>query len=282
MQALYTIVHNSPQGDSGTALDVSQNLDWPIAIRFTRNVGARGYGTQDMRRMISAALGLWLGLAGMGFAQSGTANPVVVELYTSQGCSSCPPADKILNGLAQRPDVIALALHVDYWDYIGWKDSFADPAYSKRQRAYARFAGARTVYTPQMIVGGMDHLVGVRPAEVDALIRRFAAKPAPVALSLRRSGGVVRVSARAGVPLPRGAVVQIVRYKPTETVTIQRGENAGKTIDYANIVTDWRQAGDWDGTSDLTLDLKAPGDDPVVIIIQEPGPGPILAAAVLR
>ncbi len=236
-----------------------------------------------MRRMISAVLGLWLGVAGMGLAQSGNGNPVVVELYTSQGCSSCPPADKILTGLATREDVIALALHVDYWDYIGWKDSFADPAYSKRQRAYARHAGARTVYTPQMIVGGMDHLVGVRPAEVDAMIRRFVAKPAQVALSLRRSGGAtIRVSARAGVPLPNGAVVQIVRYKPLETVVIQRGENAGRTLDYTNIVTDWRQVGDWDGTSDLALDVKAPGGDPVVIIIQEPGPGPILAAAALR
>lgn len=235
-----------------------------------------------MRRMISAALGLWLGLAGTGFAQSGTGNPVVVELYTSQGCSSCPPADKILNGLAQRPDVIALALHVDYWDYIGWKDIFADPAYSKRQRAYARFAGARTVYTPQMIVGGMDHLVGIRPAEVDALIRRLAARPAPVALSLGRSGATIRVSARADTPLPRGAVVQFVRYKPLETVTIRSGENAGKTIDYVNIVTEWRQVGDWDGIAELALDLKAPGGDPVAIIIQEPGPGPILAAAALR
>ncbi|OYX44389.1 MAG: DUF1223 domain-containing protein [Rhodobacterales bacterium 32-67-9] len=235
-----------------------------------------------MRLMISAALGLWLGFAGMGLAQSGAPNPVVVELYTSQGCSSCPPADKILNGLAKRDDVIALALHVDYWDYIGWKDSFADPAFSKRQRAYARFAGARTVYTPQMIVGGMDHIIGIRPAEVDALIRRFAARPAPVTLSLGRSGGTVRVKASASAPLPRGSVVQVVRYKPTETVSIERGENAGKTIDYANIVTDWRQAADWDGTSDLLLDLKAPGGDPVVIIIQEPGPGPILAAAALR
>lgn len=282
MQAMYTIVHNAPQEGAGPDLGVSQNLDWPIAIGFTRKGETRGYGTHVMRRMISAALGLWLGLAGVGLAQSGTGNPVVVELYTSQGCASCPPADKILIGLAQRPDVIALALHVDYWDYIGWKDIFADPAYSKRQRAYARHAGARTVYTPQMIVGGMDRIVGARPAEVDALIRRFAAKPAQVALSLGRSGATVRVRARAGAPLPRGAVVQIVRYKAHETVTIRQGENAGKTLDYANIVTDWRQVGDWDGTSDLALDLKAPGGDPVVIIIQEPGPGPILAAAVLR
>ncbi|WP_347313074.1 DUF1223 domain-containing protein [Defluviimonas sp. SAOS-178_SWC] len=235
-----------------------------------------------MRRMISAALGLWFSLAGIGFAQSGAGNPVVVELYTSQGCSSCPPADRILSGLAQRDDVIALSLHVDYWDYIGWKDSFADPKYTKRQRAYARYAGARTIYTPQMIVGGMDHLVGVRPAEVDAMIRRFAAKPAKVMLTLGRTGGTVRVRARAGAPLPRGSVVQVVRYKPLETVAIRRGENAGKTFDYANIVTDWRQVGDWDGTADLSLDLDAPGGDPVVVIVQEPGPGPILAAAALR
>jgi hypothetical protein len=89
--------------------------------------------------------------------------PVLVELFTSQGCSSCPPADALLHKLARRDDVVALALHVDYWDYIGWKDTFAKAAHSARQRAYAREAGRRMVYTPQMIINGADHVVIGRP-----------------------------------------------------------------------------------------------------------------------
>ena len=235
-----------------------------------------------MRRMFCNAMSLWLAIAGEGLAQTADAAPVVVELFTSQGCSSCPPADAVLAGLAARDDVIPLALHVDYWDYIGWKDTFADPAFTRRQRAYARAAGVQTVYTPQMIVGGMDHAVGVREDEVDEMIRRLAARPAPVALDLERRGAQVLVHARASAPLPRGATVQLVRYHPLERVEIAVGENAGRVIDYANIVTEWHPVADWDGRSELSLTLQAPGDDAVVVIVQEPGPGPILAAAALR
>lgn len=234
-----------------------------------------------MRRMITTAVGFWLTLAGTGLAQPATGSPVVVELYTSQGCSSCPPADELLEQIAGRADVIALALHVDYWDYIGWKDTFGNPAFTKRQRAYAAVAGVRTIYTPQMIVGGMDHLVGVRPAELAALLSRHAARARPVGLRLDRVGDGVRVTA-AAAPLPKGAVVQLVRYRPHERVEIRQGENAGKAIDYSNIVTEWRRVVDWDGRADLSLTVAAPGGDPVVVILQEPGPGPVIAAAALR
>lgn len=235
-----------------------------------------------MRRIMSATLSLWLGLAGFGLAETGSGNPVVVELYTSQGCSSCPPADAILTGLAKRDDVIALSLHVDYWDYIGWKDDFADPRYSDRQRAYARYAGARTVYTPQMIIGGMDHIVGVKPARLEQLIRHFNGKTETVSLRVERNGATLRVRANAADPLPRGSVVQVVRYNPSERVDIHRGENAGRTIVYSNIVTDWQRVAEWDGRKPLSLNVKAAGGAPVVVIIQEPGPGPILAARALR
>jgi hypothetical protein len=235
-----------------------------------------------MRRIITAAAGLWLGLAVTVLAQSANDTPVVVELYTSQGCSSCPPADKLLGDLARRGDVIALGLHVDYWDYIGWKDNFASPQYSDRQRAYARYAGARTVYTPQMIVSGMDHLIGARPAELESLIKRLAAKKSTVSLDVDRKGNTVRVRARSTAPLSTKAVIQLVRFIPHSRVQIGRGENAGRTIDYANVVTEWSRVGDWDGASDLSLNLKAQGDDAVVVIIQENGPGPILAAAQIR
>lgn len=234
-----------------------------------------------MRRKIMPAVGLWLVLAGTGLAQSAKGNPVVVELYTSQGCSSCPPADRLLGQIAGREDVIALALHVDYWDYIGWRDTFGNPDFTRRQRAYAAVAGARTIYTPQMIIGGMDHLVGVRPAELEALVSRHAARTDSVVLTLERTGGTVKVTAGAAT-LPKGAVVQLVRYRPHERVEIRQGENAGKVIDYSNIVTEWRGVAEWDGRVDLSLSLDAPGGDPVVVILQEPGPGPVLAAAALR
>ncbi|WP_343079379.1 DUF1223 domain-containing protein [Ostreiculturibacter nitratireducens] len=235
-----------------------------------------------MRRMMTAALGLWLGCAGISLAQD-TTNPVVVELYTSQGCSSCPPADALLAELAPREDVIALALHVDYWDYIGWKDSFAAPEYTMRQKAYARAVGARSVYTPQIVVQGQEHLVGLRPMELADLIRAHGAKPSPVRLTLERAGGAVRIRAEAlGNPLRRELIVQLVRYTPEEVVEIMHGENAGRRITYANIVTSWQPLGEWDGAAPLAMEAPAEGDGPTVVILQEEGPGPILAAARLR
>lgn len=231
--------------------------------------------------MGATALALLLGAGGLANAEDRGQGPVVVELYTSQGCSSCPPADEIFAGLVGREDIIALALHVDYWDYIGWKDSFASPKFTERQRAYARAAGARTIYTPQMVVSGMDHLVGVRPAELAAMIARFGAMPPKAALGLKRDGGTVHLSAAPVAGLPQGAVVQLVRYKPVETVEIRAGENAGRQIEYHNIVTDWRSIGSWNGTSPLSMNLDVAPGTPSVVILQEPGPGPIIAAAKL-
>ncbi|MCB2110777.1 MAG: DUF1223 domain-containing protein [Defluviimonas sp.] len=235
-----------------------------------------------LARIAPAALAIWLAALSPALAQSRADHPVVVELYTSQGCSSCPPADRILAGLAGRDDVIALALHVDYWDYIGWADAFGDARFSERQRAYARAFGARTVYTPQMIVGGSDHVMGVRPAELESLIRQHGSDAAPVLLHLSRAGNVVAISARASRPLDEGAIVQLVRYSPHARVEISRGENAGRTIDYSNIVTGWDAIGEWDGQGPLDMKVKAPGAEPVVVILQAPGPGEILAAARLK
>lgn len=234
-----------------------------------------------MHRIIAVSVGLGLTFASAGHAQSPDASPVVIELFTSQGCSSCPPADELLGRMTRREDVIPLALHVDYWDYIGWTDTFGNVAFSDRQRAYAQAAGVRTVYTPQMIVGGMDHLVGVHPEDLEAVIARQAVQPAPVVLELRRDGASVRVVARARAEVPQGSAVQLVRYRPHEQVEIRLGENAGRTIDYANIVTEWKQVAEWDGQGELSLTLDAPGSDSVAVIVQEPGPGPILAARTL-
>ncbi len=206
----------------------------------------------------------------------------MVELYTSQGCSSCPPADAFLSKLAPRNDVIALALHVDYWDYIGWKDVFADPAYTRRQKAYARHAGRRSVYTPQMVIQGQEDVVGTHPMDVTDLIVKHRGTPRDVALDISRSGDEVVIRAEAGEGAGGPLHVQLVRYTPSAKVDVRRGENSGRTLVYSNIVNEWRHLGEWDTRRPLSLKATAPGDDPVVVLIQEPGPGAIEAAARLR
>jgi hypothetical protein len=207
---------------------------------------------------------------------------VVVELYTSQGCSSCPPADALLGEIVGRSDVLPLALHVDYWDYIGWKDEFASPAFTARQKAYARAANARTIYTPQMIVSGQDHLIGTHSAELMHLIAAHGAEPPRVDLSLSQSNGRILVAAVTSVRPAAPLIVQLVRYTPEQTVEIRSGENADQTITYHNIVTEWREIGRWSGEAPLSLEVDLPGNMPAAVILQEEGPGAIWAAAALR
>ncbi|WP_416882004.1 DUF1223 domain-containing protein [Marivita sp.] len=207
--------------------------------------------------------------------------PVVVELYTSQGCSSCPPADEMLAHLGQRDNVIALALHVDYWDYIGWKDKFAHSAFTTRQKGYARSFGSRSIYTPQMVVNGVTDVVGNRPMDVTDQVQAHAAKGLPVPLTLKRSGNQLTISAPAASGLAE-ADVFLIRYTPSETVSIPRGENAGKKLAYSHIVTEWSDIGDWNGRAPLSSSVSVSGSAPIVVLIQKKGYGPIFAAARLR
>ncbi|MEM1431888.1 MAG: DUF1223 domain-containing protein [Pseudomonadota bacterium] len=209
-------------------------------------------------------------------------SPVVVELFTSQGCSSCPPADQLLRDLAQEEGVIALALHVDYWDYIGWKDSFARPEHTVRQKAYARASGERMIYTPQIIVEGRARVVGAKAMAVVNAVEEQRAAPPQIALTAERTGEVLQIEARALTQATAELVVQLVRYKPEGRVEILRGENAGRTLSYANIVTAWDVVAEWTVDTPLSLRLDVPGDQPAVVIVQETGHGPILAAAELR
>mgnify|MGYP001765496867 CR=1 FL=1 len=227
--------------------------------------------------IIGAACGLWL-CAAQGVLAQDANSPVVVELYTSQGCSSCPPADALLARLADEPGVIALALHVDYWDYIGWEDAFADPGFTKRQKAYAKAAGERMVYTPQMIIDGVARVVGHEPGEVAAAIARAAAAPRPVTLSVSRDAGHITIRAEANPPLSGPAIVQLVGYAPGKTVEIRSGENAGLAVEYRNIVTSWQSLGEWSGQGPLELSA-AMAEGPGVVILQSKGPSAILAAA---
>ena len=232
-----------------------------------------------MFRLAAAAAALVLSLTS---APVHAADPiVVVELYTSQGCSSCPPADKLLGELAGRRDVLPLALHVDYWDYIGWADNFANPAYTKRQRAYARVAGSRSIYTPQMIIGGKDHVIGYKPMAVADAIQANR-NAAPIEIGMIRSGGSIVISAQPQGRLPSDMQVQLVRYSPRQSVAIKRGENAGKTIKYHNIVLDWSVVGKWDGRAPFMAEVNASAEGKYAVIIQRRGPGPVVAEARLN
>lgn len=206
-------------------------------------------------------------------------SPVVVELFTSQGCSSCPPADALMHKLAARPDVIALSMHVDYWDYIGWKDEFGRPENTARQKAYAAQAGRRSVYTPQMIINGEDSVVGTHPMDVADLIAKHTVQARDVTLELARAGGTLTIAATA-----RGAGaydVTLVRFTPKRTTAIKRGENAGKTITYVNVVSDLKILGNWDGRAPLQLSANV-GKGPVAVFIQRAKHGQIEAAATSR
>ncbi len=236
-----------------------------------------------MSRLLGLTAGLALAAIAAGTVQAQEQERlVVVELYTSQGCSSCPPADDIFAELTRRPGVLPLALHVDYWDYIGWKDIFAQPAFTDRQKSYARAAGSRTIYTPQIVVGGVDHIVGAKAMQIVDLIEAHAALEDRAILRLTRSGDLIEIRAEAREGLSAPVIVQLVRYLPEETVLIERGENAGRTITYANIVTDWRRLGEWTGEAPLAMEAQAPGEQPTAVILQHEGPGEIIAAAALR
>lgn len=209
--------------------------------------------------------------------------PVVVELFTSQGCSSCPPADAIFAEISKRDDIVALALHVDYWDYIGWKDQFADPEHTVRQRGYSRAAGKRSIYTPQMIIGGKDHIIGNKPMRLAELIEAHRAAPVLANVALERDGNriIIRVTAKNRIP-NGGAVVQIATFTPHESVNIRRGENAGRTLNYYNIVRDFAEVGRWAGRGTYRATVRVPESASVAVLVQQRNHGPILGAAQLR
>lgn len=206
--------------------------------------------------------------------------PVVVELFTSQGCSSCPPADELLREMSKRPDVIALAFHVDYWDYIGWKDTFGNPEFTLRQKGYAHAQSARTIYTPQFMIAGQTAIGGAHPQEIDALIAEAATRPENVRIQVVLADeGRIRISASPLARLQGPVQINLVRYLPRAEVSITRGENKGRRIDYANVVTSWQILGTWSGRGELSVEAPYSGDERGVVILQAAGFGPILSAA---
>lgn len=204
------------------------------------------------------------------------ADPVVVELYTSQGCSSCPPADEMLGQLAKRDDVLALSLHVDYWDWIGWRDTFADPAYSERQLQYALAEGANARYTPQFIIGGTDRIAGPSGMQLSEVVSAHTGATGDV---LQADASQVTVS-ETGIP---GQLIA-VSFRPEATVQVLHGENAGRSMTYHNIVTSWTVLQEWDGgATTLTVPAAEDGQHRAVLAQAMPGgmPGPIIGAVKL-
>lgn len=220
-------------------------------------------------------------LCAPGWAMAQQRAPVVVELFTSQGCSSCPPADALLGQLAGRTDVIALSLHVDYWDYLGWVDTFGSPANSMRQRAYAKVARERTLYTPQVIVQGVDRAIGSDERVFD-LVEEHLETPVGADLDISREGDVlnVRLGPRDGVRAGPCDVF-LVRFLPGAKVRIEGGENAGHEIDYHNIVTEWIRLARWDGRTRAEFSMNVTGDASIAVIVQRERLGPVLTAAAL-
>lgn len=200
----------------------------------------------------------------------------VVELFQSQGCSSCPPANANVNALAEsRNDVLALSYGVTYWDKLGWKDTFAKPEYTARQWAYARARARGNVWTPQVYVNGRDDVVGANPAQLTAAVARAK----PLAATLRVAQG--RVAVAAGAAPKGGADILLVRYEPRAiAVPIRAGENGGRTLPHRNIVRQLVTIGRWTGPALSVALPAAPGPGLAqAVLLQHGAGGPIIAAA---
>ena len=225
-----------------------------------------------------AALAL---VVGVGAAVAGTKAPVVVELYTSQGCSSCPPAEAYLQELAKRDDVLPLEFHVDYWDYIGWKDKFAQPKFTKRQRSYVKALNGRYVYTPQMVIDGKTHVVGSHRGKVEKLIRRSQASDrVRPPITLRRDG--MNLIVNIGEADASGEYdITFVTFDKPHVTKVKRGENRGRTLVNANVVRELDVIGKWSGKPvEVAVSLEGKdGDGGCAIIVQKRGPGSVLVAA---
>ncbi|KAB0266462.1 DUF1223 domain-containing protein [Microvirga brassicacearum] len=230
-----------------------------------------------------AALGLAL------FSRPALAEPprAVLELFTSQGCSSCPPADAVLADLARQPGIVALSFPVDYWDYLGWKDTLAHATFTARQKAYAQSRSDRQVYTPQIIVNGTKPCIGSDRARVEASIKATTnGGLLPVDMDISEANGTVTIAVKdTPQTITRVAEIWVLPVSRSQTVQIGRGENRGRTVTYANVVRGMNRIGEWrGGAARYQLPLEAArgkGDGYVVLLqtVEENAPSAILGAA---
>lgn len=236
---------------------------------------------------LAAAAAMAIACVGAGTARAGDIS-AVLELFTSQGCSSCPPADALLSDLAKDPALVALSLPVDYWDYIGWKDTLASPAFTARQKDYAAARGDGQVYTPQIVVDGITHVVGSDRAKVEQALHGSAGQQGVLSVPLHVSevnGDLVADVGMAGDGVPKWGSLLLLQVAKKRIVAIGRGENAGHTFAYTNVVRSIDRIGMWNGAA-MRFDVPAAemtrsGADGYVVILQSgksDRPGAILAA----
>jgi len=245
--------------------------------------------------MAYSCISRWSGALGVcaivAIVRPAHADPrAVVELFTSQGCSSCPPADKILGELAKDPSVIALSMPIDYWDYLGWKDTLADARFSARQKAYSQMRGDRDVYTPQVIVNGSAHLIGSDRAGIEGAIgatkKSDGVMTVPVSMMLAGKQITISVAASSNATAEAHGEVWICSISKAVPISIRRGENSGREVTYHNVVRNLLKVGDWNGSSgSWTVPLEnisREGVDAAVVYIQDGSrdrPGAMLGAA---
>jgi len=214
----------------------------------------------------------------------------VVELFTSQGCSSCPPADKIIGELARDPSVIAMSMPIDYWDYLGWKDTLADARFSARQKAYSKMRGDREVYTPQAVVNGEVHVIGSDREGIEGAIgatrKNETVMSVPVMMTLAGRQLNVSVAASTRGPAAMHGEVWICSISKAVPIEIGRGENRGRELTYYNVVRNLLKVGDWNGNpGSWTVPIEnvaREGVDGAVVYVQDGSrdrPGPMLGAA---
>lgn len=241
-------------------------------------------GRMILRLFLGAVVAAGLSLTGVLAGEA--PRPIVVELYTSQGCSSCPPADALLGQLAKRPDVLAMSLPITYWDMLGWKDTLANPENTARQKSYSKAMGKGGIYTPQIIVDGLTDVVGSRDAGVKSAIAARKADEMTVPILLKPDGHEVHVSIGSGKLAggkPADATVWVFHILSSATVAIGKGENEGRTMTYKNVVRDLKPAGAWKGEA-LAIDLPRhdpsdPPHDTLAVVVQQGGYGRVLGAA---
>lgn len=221
---------------------------------------------------------------GAGASQAGSnAVQSVVELFTSQGCSSCPPADRLLAAMARKADIIAVSFPVDYWNYNGWKDTLASPAFTARQKAYAAMHGSTHIYTPEAIIDGLAEAIGSNREQIEHAIAATKGVDGAMSVPLRlvESGERLSVEVAAAPGGPAG--VFALRVLRARSVHIGRGENAGRVVTYTNVVRTIEKLGDWTGeTATFDLPGEKQDDEGYVVLLQRGAlerPGVILAAA---
>jgi len=236
-----------------------------------------------MRAYIGLGLAVTLTALAGGPPAAAEDASAVIELFTSQGCSSCPPADRLVGELLRDEQLIVLSLPVDYWDYLGWRDTLALNAHTQRQKAYAAVRGDRQVYTPQVVIDGIAQRVGSERGSIESSLGELNGKLA-LAVRLERKDGNLEIDISGGAGSP--AAIWLLAVTRSKTVAIARGENRGKTITYHNVVRAWRRLDAWTGRalhrSVPLAEISSAEADYAVVLVQSgtaEAPGPIYGAA---